>query len=302
MDDKFSIGSCSILYFNPYSTFTLIFTFLLLTGENRDQTVLNPEYLRSPDKLPLYGYFGKLLAIACRHSIMVPLSLPDLIWKPFVGESVDVTDLKATDMHTVRSLKEIADGRVSHVHAVELIMQALISSSICPKGGVLTSHPVASSVALKSFISPSDFDNNTDRNEKNKKTGKNLLPVHDIPFSPYSQSTGDSQTKNSDELIKKNRVKSICNLLLQDNLTQHRSGMDHFLKGIASVLPAEIFPIFTPMELKTIFCGQDEVDIEVLKRATVYEGGVGPTDRYINILLYLVEFNFCFYSYFYFLQ
>jgi hypothetical protein len=36
---------------------------------------------------------------------------------------------------------------------------------------------------------------------------------------------------------------------------------------------------------QTIFCGQPEVDLDVLQRATVYEGGVGQNDRYLVISL-----------------
>ena len=38
--------------------------------------------------------------------------------------------------------------------------------------------------------------------------------------------------------------------------------------------------MFTAAELRAVFCGQPEVDLEVLKKATVYEGGVAATDRY----------------------
>ena len=119
---------------------------------------------------------------------MVPLSLPDLVWTPFVGESVDITDLKATDVHTVRSLGEIAEGRVSHSQSVELLTQALLSSSLCPVSGsgsgsgsgsnsgsgVWSTHLAATTVAIKSFLVPSNqvqtnyFEYTKD---KNKMTG-----------------------------------------------------------------------------------------------------------------------------------
>ena len=115
---------------------------------------------------------------------MVPLSLPDLVWKPFVGESVDITDLKATDVHTVRSLGEIAEGRVPHSQSVELLTQALLSSSLCPVSGsgngsgsgsgVWSTHLAATTVAIKSFLVPSNqvqtnyFEYTKD---KNKMTG-----------------------------------------------------------------------------------------------------------------------------------
>jgi hypothetical protein len=36
---------------------------------------------------------------------------------------------------------------------------------------------------------------------------------------------------------------------------------------------------------QTIFCGQPEVDLDLLQRATVYEGGVSQNDRYLAISL-----------------
>ena len=78
------------------------------TGENREKTVLNPEYLAAGgDRLALYAQFGKLLGLACRHDIMVPLALPDLVWQPLAGESVAVPALQATDAHTARSVLTI---------------------------------------------------------------------------------------------------------------------------------------------------------------------------------------------------
>jgi hypothetical protein len=77
------------------------------TGDNREQTVFNPEYLAMPDRLPLYAHLGKLVALACRHNVMVPLALPDLLWRPLVGEAVGLPALQATDAHTARSLLAI---------------------------------------------------------------------------------------------------------------------------------------------------------------------------------------------------
>lgn len=239
--------------------------------------MLNPEYLLDTDKLPLYGYFGKLLAIACRHAIMVPLSLTDLIWKPFVRETVNINDLKATDVHTVRSLGEIAEGGMAPGQAIELLTQALFSSSLRPRNGVLACHPAAMAAAVRSFISPDitgkestnigrSTDNNNSKSSNNSNNNSNN----------YSD-INDNKTKNN--RATNMRIRSICDLLLNDHLTAHTTGLEHVLRGVAAVLPTEIFPIFSALELKTIFCGQDEVDLGVLKRATVYEGGVGPADR-----------------------
>ena len=42
--------------------------------------------------------------------------------------------------------------------------------------------------------------------------------------------------------------------------------------GISSVVPVEILPIFDGTELKAMFCGRSDVDVDLLKDCTVYEG------------------------------
>ena len=41
--------------------------------------------------------------------------------------------------------------------------------------------------------------------------------------------------------------------------------------GLNAVLPMELFPIFTPLELERLFCGSREIDIELLRECTEYE-------------------------------
>ena len=222
---------------------------------------------------------------------MVPLSLPDMIWKPLVGESLEITDLKAIDVHTVRSLGEIAQGRVPHSQALEMLTQALLSSSLKPQGGLFANHSLAATLAVKSFISPhtSILDNPgigagigagtgvgrgpsaESVTEANDEEPNILNATHTITSSSSSSSTSSVEAQR--------RVRAVCELLLQSHLTTHAAGLEHVYKGMAAVLPAEIFAMFSSAELRTIFCGQPEVDLEVLKRATVYEGGTAATDR-----------------------
>lgn len=45
-----------------------------------------------------------------------------------------------------------------------------------------------------------------------------------------------------------------------------------FREGLASVLPVELFPLFTPSELEHMICGSREVDIDAIVRSAEYEG------------------------------
>jgi len=48
--------------------------------------------------------------------------------------------------------------------------------------------------------------------------------------------------------------------------------LNSFAEGISSILPLEVFPIFTGVELRDIFCGSVDVDVDLLQRVVEYEG------------------------------
>jgi len=43
-------------------------------------------------------------------------------------------------------------------------------------------------------------------------------------------------------------------------------------QGLSMVVPSELFPLFTPDELSSLFCGMPKVDLDLLKSMTQYEG------------------------------
>lgn len=55
-------------------------------------------------------------------------------------------------------------------------------------------------------------------------------------------------------------------------LTNQRKMFNAFAEGISSVLPIEIFSVFTGEELRDFFCGDNDVDVELLKKVAEYEG------------------------------
>jgi len=59
--------------------------------------------------------------------------------------------------------------------------------------------------------------------------------------------------------------------IVEESLKKGSKYLEEFTKGLADVLPVEAFTIFTPTELETLICGEPEIDVELLKRATVYE-------------------------------
>jgi hypothetical protein len=68
-----------------------------------------------------------------------------------------------------------------------------------------------------------------------------------------------------------------CDVIMHLNFETHRRILSHIYKGLSKIVPAELFAMFTSQELEIIFCGEPDVNVDVLQEATVYDG-VSPTD------------------------
>lgn len=77
------------------------------TGLNREQFVVNPGATSSL-AIEMYHFLGRLMGAALRTSFTLPLSLPSLVWKQLLGESVDESDLEAVDKLCLQALRGLA--------------------------------------------------------------------------------------------------------------------------------------------------------------------------------------------------
>jgi len=214
-------------------------------GENRDKYTFNTELLNAMqnNNSTVYVHLGKLIALACRHQILVPLSLPKLIWKPLVGEPVDVKDLLAVDVTVANSLNSICSSfpasgasKKEVADVAELLIQALLgSSSPYSSQGVHSLVCTALGVGLEK--------DSQLEGEQEEEVGRSRYDV----------------------------VQDIVRLVQQMHLTAQSKGLKHVYKGISAVVPVELISMFTAEELEGIFCGEAEVDLTILRKATIYE-------------------------------
>jgi len=216
-------------------------------GENRDQTVLNPAFVRSSERRPLFRALGKLIGVACRHRVLSSLSLPLLIWRPISGESLGPSDLAATDQHVMRSLQSITSGEVNHDEIADMLMQLLCD----PSCGF--SHDEA-----KLLISGGNVANNQ------------AVDYVDIGSDGYVNADVNAMRKYR-----------LASLIKQRLTISQLSGLEQLCSGLGDILPTELCSIFTPNELEVLFCGEPEVDISLLQKVTVYDG-VSASDRHIQ--------------------
>lgn len=51
--------------------------------------------------------------------------------------------------------------------------------------------------------------------------------------------------------------------------------LNFFVDGISSVLPTEIFSLFSSEEVEALFCGNSDIDVDLLETVVEYEGYLG---------------------------
>ena len=75
-------------------------------GYNRDKWVLNPAST-SNTHLEMFAFLGKLMGIAIRSKEYLALSIPSIIWKLLVSDTVTLDDLEGIDYSLVKSMNSI---------------------------------------------------------------------------------------------------------------------------------------------------------------------------------------------------
>ena len=208
-------------------------------GDSRDFVVFNENILGNVGALWQYEFLGKLIGLACRHKIMVPLIFPPFYWKSLCRELLVSHDLHDVDEHLVNSLRMIrtmvsvnGDGG-NHKEPVSLDLVEMLKQLLGSCGVSALEHP---------------------ENDK-------LLSSIGGETSQF--------------------VQRVCALIEHRSLTSHASGLYALYRGLRSVLPTEIFAIFTEDELSDLICGRPEVDINQLRRSAEYEE-ISPNDRFLH--------------------
>ena len=227
-------------------------------GENRDKYLFSPAVSTTSTLTNAFVHLGRLIGMACRHKILVALSLPNVIWKPLAGEAVAAEDLQAVDATEANSLRAIASGDMPPEQVHDLLVQAL-TSALSARG--LHSSSTVQAIATHA-LSPS-----TESND-----------------SPPAAASSTEALRRAVELVQQLR------------LTSQSDGLKLLYRGLSAVVPTELLAMFTAEELEAIFCGEAEVDIAVLQKATLYES-VSPTDRYLKLFyssVYIYSTNIIF--------
>jgi hypothetical protein len=210
---------------------------------NRDKFLLNASD-QSPERLQDFQFLGKLVGLAVRHDILVPLNLPSLVWRPLVGLRVDRRDLGAVDQVVTNAIRMVESWREDEF---ELGVEASLDG-------------------LGKAFQKIEVDKVDDWNSGGGLGGGG----------------GGGGIPRREPLTFANRLEFVRQVET-GRLKQMDAPLSAFLTGLSAVLPAPLLPLFKPEELEELICGSPEIDIELLKRVTDYEGeGVSADAEHVK--------------------
>jgi len=89
----------------------------------------------------------------------------------------------------------------------------------------------------------------------------------------------------------KNRFEYI-RLLENYRMHEFDTQINAMRRGLATIVPISLLPLFTWRQLELMVCGKREIDVELLKANTVYKHGVKKNDKHIKFLWDILKNEF----------
>jgi hypothetical protein len=239
-------------------------------GENRDKFQFHNNSSEFEDlTTKLFIHLGKMIGIACRHKILLPLPLIPSIWKSLVQNTISSHDLFAVDRSLMNSLQQIPNylQEMAPESIYDLLVQALLNCNTSEELKILPlqAKKIVLSAMKKEGIqvvlsSPTSEEHHQKKSEE-------------ISLLSKEKNEEDSENEESNNY----GIQEVIELIQYYRLSSQNGLLQYFFEGLSYVLPVEVLSIFTPEEAERLFCGENTVDLEVLKKATEYES-VTPND------------------------
>eukprot|EP00478_Filoreta_tenera_P000066 GABV01000066.1.p1 GENE.GABV01000066.1~~GABV01000066.1.p1 ORF type:complete len:531 (+),score=242.17 GABV01000066.1:681-2273(+) len=204
---------------------------LMQVGENRDKMLPRPG-ARSVVDLSGFEFLGRLMGVAIRTNVLLPLDLPSFFWKPLVGVGLDVTDLEGVD-------KTVASGVIAKLEECQQPQE--FDQWF---GGELTWSTLLSD---------------------------GVRATHMRRRRPRQQQHSQEEGEDDDDLhVTFGERAKFAEWLTRVRLNESQRQIRAVGRGLASIVPEELLSLMTWQELERLVCGVPTIDVELLKRHTEY--------------------------------
>jgi hypothetical protein len=112
----------------------------------------------------------------------------------------------------------------------------------------------------------------------------------DATFQTYTSDGRWVELKEGGKQIKVNASNRAEYLALEHKyrLNEFSVQCDAIARGLATIVPLQLLPLFTPRELELMVCGEGDVDVHYLKANTEYQG-CSPSDPHVQYLFQALQ-------------
>lgn len=237
-------------------------------GQNVDpeQAIFIPRpSATSKRDLDLCEFVGVIFGCCMRTGVRFPVKMPAFLWKPLVGEPLTKADLREVDSAFVTQLDR------------------LVTDSQSTETASVAGNPVSSS-SLETVASNPESDPlfSGDRSPGDEEEG---LSDHDsddsrstyIPTMTVTLSDGSvvDLVPNGHEIMvtDANRAEYVT-LAFEARMREHEQHVQAIRRGMSKVIPLELLNIMSWRDLQRDVCGVNTIDLNLLRRHTIYSEGM----------------------------
>eukprot|EP00741_Cyanophora_paradoxa_P013321 tig00020684_g12864.t1 len=222
-------------------------------GTGQDE-VLPRAAARGPAHLALFEFVGRVMGLALRTAVQLPLRLPSAVWRALVQEPLAAADLRSFDSLCHASVEQLR--RPSPSSAGEEAPRAP------PRVYPLSD---GTRVDLWERVAPA---------HRAELEGGRRGPRPAAPSPPRSSRCASATSSGPRRAL---RIRPL--------LPCSRAGqVEAMRRGLAAVVGAGAVAAHTGAELAAAVCGEADVDLDRLQRHTAYSGGFRAEDASVQYL------------------
>ncbi len=242
--------------------------------------VLNPA-ASSPGHLRQFEFLGILIGCALRTHVLMPLELPQLVWKYLVGLTSTRADIKEVDGGAAASLLSAVEACTTPAEFDTLVHDTLAHDRPAP-GATDQSLPTSTGSPLRGARQQSDTSEPEEDNmSSNVPTGLPWTCARSDGFvaalSPPGGNGGAAAPRGVSFAERLEFVRQYEECLLEESSQQAQA----LARGLQRVVPAGLLRLFTPTEFQRMVCGRPTIDLVLLKRHTVLHDGIAADAPFI---------------------
>lgn len=218
--------------------------------------------INETEHLKMFEFLGLLFGCCIRTGVRVPLNLCPFVWKALAHETPTDKDLEKFDKSTydfLMKMKKMNKEQFSKMFGIENAKQ-------------------------KSAIDVNDVKSDGDGEEINDM----LQEIEDSKLRYFNCQLGDNENvielvANGDNipLTFANREEYIQKVFYH-RLREHNAMIESIRRGIDKIVPISALNVLNWYELEVLISGKKEINIELLRRHTVYANGVSSGAVYIQ--------------------